>query len=85
MLTGLVGGSYRYGVCPNTNSSFAPVDQVPLYAAASGEFPAGFEVGIVGPPNSRQVLARIVLAAEGSFPNPQSHQNVTLTATADSR
>lgn len=82
--TGMAGGSYRYGLCPNRSTSFAPKDVVPLYGTPSGAFPAGFEVVIVGSSTARQVLVRIVLAAEGSFPQPVSYQHVAVTPVVDS-
>lgn len=70
MLTAMMGRSYSYAVAPNT-AGFPNIRYpVPLYANASGSFPAGFEIGICGLSAGRKVLVRSVLMAQagiGSF------------------
>lgn len=63
--TGIMGRSYNYGVSPNTSVWTNPKTVVPLYATAGSGFPGGFEVGIVGGANGRQVLVRGVAVAQG--------------------
>jgi hypothetical protein len=70
MLTGLLGRGYSYGVAPNTSGFPNIRDPVPLYAGASGDFPAGLEIGICGLSAGRRVLVRSVLMVQtgiGSF------------------
>ena len=59
-------GSLTYSVAFNKTDSFPIKLPVPLYAKARLEtpsFPHGLEIMIVGPKNGRQVLIRLVLAA----------------------
>jgi prepilin-type N-terminal cleavage/methylation domain-containing protein len=67
IVTGITWGDYRYGVSPNTSAAFETNNPVPEFAAASGSFPSGLEILVVGPDSSRQILLRLVMAAEGSF------------------
>jgi type II secretory pathway pseudopilin PulG len=60
MTTGILGWTLRYGISYNTNASRVTV---PIFAAASGDFPGGFEVVAVGPSGGRQVFIRIVLCS----------------------
>lgn len=62
---GTLGGKYRAGISPNTGGTFNPGNSVPLFAAANGSFPAGFEIVIVGPRSAHRIFIRVVLAAEG--------------------
>jgi hypothetical protein len=78
------GGSFRYGISPNTSGLLSTKDVVPLYAQAAGSFPGGFEVVVVGPSSSRQILARLVMAAVGSMA-PQSYQQVAFATVNDTR
>jgi len=49
-----MGRIFRYGVAPNNAAR-----QIPRYGIASGLFPGGFEVGVIGSPAARQVLMRV--------------------------
>lgn len=63
----VLNGGFRYGIHPNTDTWSQAVAKVPCYAAESGDFPGGFEVGVVGTTNGREVFIRQVLAAQGAF------------------
>jgi hypothetical protein len=59
-------GTVTYSVAHNTSTKFPIRLQVPLFAKPQNNeemFPSGFEVVIVGPKSGRQVLLRLVLAA----------------------
>jgi prepilin-type N-terminal cleavage/methylation domain-containing protein len=60
---GRIAGAMEYSVSLNSNTPMATRDVVPLYATASGSFPGGFEVQVVGGSGSRKILTRLVLAA----------------------
>ncbi len=47
-------------IYPNAVASNDPKRSIPRYGVASGSFPGGFEVGIIGPESGRQVLVRLV-------------------------
>jgi len=64
--TGLMMGSYRYGIAPNTSDMGSVQHPVPAYAVESGNFPSGFEIGISGLSAGREVLVRHVLMANTS-------------------
>jgi prepilin-type N-terminal cleavage/methylation domain-containing protein len=67
ILTGIMGRGYKYGVSPNSYGwPKAPVT-VPKYATASGSFPGGFEIVVVGSSMGRRVLVRIVIVAQGAM------------------
>lgn len=69
LLMGGGGGSYRYGVSPNTDAGLAIKDKVPTLAIAPAtpkaapnqEFPSGFEVVMAGPKDQRIIFLRLVL------------------------
>lgn len=82
-LTGILGGGFRVGVSPNTSAAFNTAQTVPEFAAASGLFPSGFEITIIGPNSARQVFTRLVLGAEGSFSGPSAHEEVLLRSCRD--
>ncbi len=68
--SGILSSGFRYGISPNSaNWNGAPAT-VPKFAAANGNFPGGFEVGISGAGAGMQVLIRSLLAAQGSTPLP---------------
>jgi hypothetical protein len=70
ILTGMLGQGYKYAISPNTSGMPNIRKTVPVYAVATGNFPAGFEVGIAGLSAGRRVLIRNVLMAQtgiGSF------------------
>jgi hypothetical protein len=68
---GILSGGFEYGIACNSNQYNAgwssPVP-VPEYATVTGNFPGGFEVGIFGNPDAREVFIRIALVAQGAFP-----------------
>ena len=57
----LMGGGRIF---PNSVAMNDPVLKVPRYTSAVGNFPGGFEVGVIGPDSGRQVLVRIVHLAK---------------------
>ena len=67
IVTGLILGGYGYGVSANSAGWATAPKTVPVFAAASGLFPGGFEVAIVGSSSGRQILLRCVLVAQGSM------------------
>lgn len=82
IISGLSLGGFRHGVAPNT-AGLSVANPVPQFGAASGNFPSGFEVVIVGPNSARQVFLRLVLAAEGTFPGVITSEQVLLTTARD--
>jgi hypothetical protein len=67
ILTGIMGRGYKYGISPNSSGwANAPVT-IPNFATASGSFPGGFEVVVVGSSMGRRVLVRMVLVAQGAM------------------
>lgn len=83
ILVGTGGGSYRYGVSPNTGPDFGTKHRVPIYADEAGEFPSGFEVVMAGPTGSRMVFVRLVLIAKGDQKITYSKEHVLLVTTQD--
>lgn len=61
---GILGQGYSYGISPNNSGMTGATDTVPLFAAQSGTFPAGFEVGIAGLSAGRRVFMRSTLMAQ---------------------
>jgi hypothetical protein len=83
IITGTLGYGYRYGVALNTGGAFQLPYSVPQFATASGNFPSGLEVVVVGASSARQVLMRLVLAAEGVFNGDIASQQVVLATARD--
>lgn len=86
ILTGITGGGYHYGVSPNSGNTFQSPVTVPKFvdsAHATATFPSGFETAIVGPNSSRQILIRLVLAAQGSFGGIIAADDTTMVSARD--
>ena len=83
LLTGTLGANYRYGVAPNTGTSFKIPYAVPQFGTAGGNFPSGFEIVVVGSSSARQVLMRLVLTAEGTFKGNIANQQVVVASARD--
>ena len=89
MFTGTMGGGFRYGISCNTVDAANNViwsgisKKIPQYAIASGNFPGGFEVIVVGSTSGRKVLIRSVLVAEGTMPGLIADDQVVLCSTRD--
>jgi type II secretory pathway pseudopilin PulG len=66
--SGLLSNGFFYGVSPNSSLWSGVPATVPEYAAASGSFPGGFEVGISGNAAGVQVMLRSLLVAQGASP-----------------
>lgn len=82
--SGILTSGFFYGVCGNTAGWYlAPSAKVPLYAAASGNFPGGFEVGIVGSGAGMQVLTRMMLVAQGASPQAVWYDNSSISSVKD--
>lgn len=81
--SGITIGGYRYGVSPNTSASFNTGVTVPALGTASGNFPGGFEIAIVGPTGSRKVFIRLALAATGSFKGSLADLSTALYSARD--
>lgn len=94
MIAGLKGGrvtgkmtytvAYRNGTT-KPGSSFpisTKVQPVPLYAETTSTLPldCGFEVKVIGPPNSRQVLTRLVLYGQYGIEKYDSQQAFVITS-----
>lgn len=94
MVAGLKGGritgkmaytvGYRSGPTkPGTAFPISTkVQPVPLYAEATSSLPldCGFEVKVIGPPNSRQVLTRLVLYGQFGIKKYDAQQAVVITS-----
>jgi hypothetical protein len=78
-LTGRMSGGFTQGLCPN---GLLP-DVSPKFAAAGADFPAGFEVLIVGSAVARQVAMRSAVAAKGGFKGILSNEQVLVVAARD--
>jgi len=77
---GVIWGKYRAGVSPNTGGSFNTNHPVPEYATASGRFPGGFEIGIIGPRSAHRVFVRLVLVAQGTSNLLVAYENSVLNS-----
>ena len=83
MTTGIMGGGYRYGISPNSAGWGRAPKVVPVYATASGNFPSGFEVVIVGSAGARKVLVRSVLVAQGSMKSILADERLIISSARD--
>ena len=83
VLTGTMSLGFRSSVSPNTGTSFPSSVTVPVYAAASGAFPSGLEIAVVGPNSARQVLIRLVMVAQGALSNYIAQENIVVIAARD--
>jgi hypothetical protein len=83
LTTGILGSGYRYGVSPNTSGSFSLPYAVPQFGTASGQFPSGFEIVAVGSSSARQILIRLVVAAQGAFKGNIANQQITVASARD--
>lgn len=69
---GRIGGKMEYSVATNSDTplgdgNFGPLriqDQVPLFGQKNIDFPAGFEIKIIGPTGARSIWNRLVLCSE---------------------
>lgn len=77
---GVIWGKYRAGVSPNTGGSLNTNQPVPEYATASGKFPSGFEIIIIGPRSAHRVFIRLVLVAEGASNLLVAYENSVLNS-----
>jgi prepilin-type N-terminal cleavage/methylation domain-containing protein len=82
-ITGTLGVGYRYGVAPNTSAAFNIPYTVPQFGTASGLFPSGFEIVVVGSSSAREVLLRLVLTAQGAFKGYIANQKITVATARD--
>ncbi|HRY29210.1 MAG TPA: prepilin-type N-terminal cleavage/methylation domain-containing protein [Elusimicrobiota bacterium] len=82
LLRGTTTGGFRYGISPNTDG-LSTSDVVPRFATASGEYPGGFEVMIVGANSARQIFIRLVQMAQGSFKGYITREQIVLSTTRD--
>ncbi|HVZ80147.1 MAG TPA: type II secretion system protein [bacterium] len=82
--SGILSGGFLYGICGN-NSSWKdkPPPTVPIYATASGNYPGGFEVGIMGKGAGVQVLTRYLTVAKGNAPRIVWNDLTTIHNTKD--
>jgi prepilin-type N-terminal cleavage/methylation domain-containing protein len=78
----MVGG-YRFAVAPNASQWGKLRKKIPQYAIANGSFPGGFEVSIIGEPQTRKVAVRSVLAAEGAMPSIIEDDQLIIASTRD--
>lgn len=83
ILTGIMGSGYRYGISPNTSGWNEAPKTVPLYGEADDDFPAGFEIAIVGQSGGRKVLIRSVLVAQGSSLHAVGDEMQHITSVRD--
>ncbi len=82
-LVGQMSRGYKYGVSPNTDASFVIGRNVPELGVASGDFPSGFEVVVVGPTSARNVMMRLVLVAQGAFKGIMSQEDMIVVTARD--
>lgn len=80
--SGIMSSGFNYGIMPNSSLYNAPI-QVPLFAAASGQFPSGFETGISGSSDGMEVLTREALVAKGASPIPIVYQTTMIHNARD--
>jgi prepilin-type N-terminal cleavage/methylation domain-containing protein len=80
IIRGAASGGFHYGVCPN---NLPAKNQVPQFASASGDFPAGFETIVVGEALGRQVFVRLTMAAQGNFKGFKTFENISLFSCRD--
>jgi hypothetical protein len=91
IVTGALGSGYHYGVAPNTSATFKIPYPVPVFCVSSpappctqtATFPSGFEIVIVGSSSARQVLMRLVVAAEGVFKGAIANQQMIVAIARD--
>lgn len=76
-------GEFRCGISPNTPTPNPLPVTVPIYLPAAGQMPGGFELLVVGLPRGRQVLARMVFAAEGPYQSPWAREQTTFVTVND--
>lgn len=84
-ITGQTLSGYRIGVCPNTTPAMGLRLTIPQFQNVRGDSPSGFEVFAGGPPESRQVLIRLVMAAEGGFPRMLVNEQSTVVVVRDTQ
>jgi hypothetical protein len=60
---GRISGKMEYSVGLNASTPMPVRDAIPLFAAASSNFPGGLEFQIVGASGTRKVMTRLVLAS----------------------
>jgi len=94
---GRIGGKMEYSVSTNSDTPigdrFGPLrimDQVPLFGYKNNNFPAGFEIKMIGPSGARSVWNRIVLCAErvrlqtgGPGRDIESQESVVITSARE--
>ena len=80
--SGILSNGFSYGIAPN-NPTWYGVPSVPAYGAVSVAFPAGFEVGVTGNAEGRQVLIRSLLVAKGASPMIIHNDMTTINAVRD--
>jgi len=83
LVMGIMGGAYQYGVSANTAGMTGNTRTVPAFATTSGTFPAGFEVGVIGPTAGRKVLVRSVIYASGPMNRPIMDEKLIIAVARD--
>jgi len=80
--SGILTTGFNYGVASN-NPPWSNVPGVPLYATLSGAYPGGFEVGVEGPVDGREILIRSLLVAKGASISTVYNDMTTINAARD--
>jgi prepilin-type N-terminal cleavage/methylation domain-containing protein len=76
VITGRMSSGFTYGLSPNGLTA-------PKFATAGANFPAGFEVLVIGPPAARQVAMRMAVAARGGFKDHIKNEQVVIATIRD--
>lgn len=66
--SGILSSGFNYGVSANSVTWKSAPAAVPQFTTASGSFPGGFEVGMIGNAGGLEILTRTLLVAQGGSP-----------------
>jgi len=66
--SGILSSGFNYGISSNSVTWKSAPAVVPLFTTASGSFPGGFEVGMIGNAGGLEVLTRSLVVAQGAVP-----------------
>ncbi|NJN63703.1 MAG: hypothetical protein HC882_01695 [Acidobacteria bacterium] len=61
---GRISGAMNYSVGITADPPFQTIDPVSVFGIASGSFPSGFEVQMIGPTGARKINIRLMLMAQ---------------------
>ena len=81
--SGILSSGFNYGVSSNSATWTSAPAAVPQFTTASGNFPGGFEVGMIGNAAGLEVLTRSLLVAQGAAPRIVWNDQVMTHNTRD--